>query len=125
MRLLNVLLLITSLMGYLEWGTDQHSFLFQAEYQILAGPWEAGNFQHPLVLLPMVGQVLLLVTVFQKTPGKWITLIGMGCIGLLLMMVLLAGALSLNVRMLASVLPFFITAAFVARKALKKLTNAN
>lgn len=119
LRLLNLLLLITSLFGYLEWGTDQHSFLFQAEYQILAGPWETGNFQHPLVLLPMLGQVLLLITVLQKTPGKWITLIGLGCISLLLIMVLLAGTLTLNVRMLASVLPFFITAVFVVRKALK------
>ncbi len=35
-KILNFLLLITSLIGYLEWGNGQHTFLFQAEVDIIA-----------------------------------------------------------------------------------------
>lgn len=30
-KIFNIILIITSLFGYLEWSGDSHSFLFQAE----------------------------------------------------------------------------------------------
>ena len=35
-KLLNALLIVTSLFGYMEWGGGNHLFLFQAEGQVLA-----------------------------------------------------------------------------------------
>ena len=34
-KLLNIGLILTSLIGYLEWGTDQSMFLFQGEWDVL------------------------------------------------------------------------------------------
>ena len=34
-KILNALLIVTSLLGYLEWSGDSHTFLFQAEAEIL------------------------------------------------------------------------------------------
>jgi hypothetical protein len=34
-RILNLLLIVTSLFGYLEWGADNRMFLFQGELEVL------------------------------------------------------------------------------------------
>lgn len=110
-NLLNAGLLLSSLIGYLEWGQGSHTFLFQAEVDILGimfrNPAEA---LHPFTVLPMLGQTLLLLTLFQKQPNKVLTYAGIGCIGILLLLVLFIGIIGPNFRMIASALPFIILA---------------
>jgi hypothetical protein len=76
-KIINSLLLLTSLLGYLEWGKDNKAFLFQAEAEVIgklfADPVSAF---HPLVLLPLAGQLALLVTIFQKQPSRILTIFG-------------------------------------------------
>lgn len=120
-KILNVLLLASSLIGYLEWGKEKSSFLFQMEYDILFGAaWNPSNFLHPLILLPFIGQLVLIVSLFQKTPGKVITLSGVACLSTIMLMILLAGSLAGNFRIVLSSLPFLITAGFVLREHRKK-----
>ena len=38
---------------------------------------------HPLTLLPVLGQLALVFTLFQKTPGKALTYAGIAGIGIL------------------------------------------
>lgn len=110
-KIINALLILASLLGYLEWGKDNRVFLFQAEGEILMKLFRnPESVIHPLTLLPMLGQVLLLITLFQKSPGKIITFIGLACIGLLLVFMFAIGLMSWNVKILISTIPFLIVA---------------
>jgi hypothetical protein len=115
-KVLNLLLIVTSLFGYLEWGTDSHAFLFQAEAEVLrkfvTSPLET---LHPLTILPMLGQLLLVITLFQKTPGRWLTFIGLASIGLLLGLVFVIGLLGLSVPVTLSTVPFLVTSVLTVR----------
>lgn len=115
-KILNALLILTSLVGYLEWGRDNRVFLFQAEGQILSKLLnEPVAVAHPLTVLPMLGQLILLITLFQKSPGKILTHIGMAGIGILLAFMFVIGLMSLNWKILGSTLPFLITAFLTIR----------
>ncbi len=110
-KILNGLAVLTSLVGYLEWGGGNSSFLFQAEWEVLgkfvSDPVAAA---HPFTLLPLLGQVLLLITLFQREPSRWLTYIGIACLSLLLVFMFLIGLLSLNFKILLSTIPFIVAA---------------
>jgi hypothetical protein len=111
-KVLNFLLIITSLIGYLEWGGNNGSFLFQIEGEIFPKLFtDPRSVLHPFILLPLAGQVLLMVTLFQKTPNKTLTYIGMGGLGILLLFMLVIGLMGFNYRIIASTIPFLVVAA--------------
>lgn len=115
-KILNALLILTSLAGYLEWGKDNHVFLFQAEAEIITKLFtDPASVIHPFTLLPMFGQILLLITLSQKSPGKLLTFGGMACIGLLLVLMFTIGVMDWNIKILISTLPFLITAVLAIR----------
>lgn len=93
-RLLIVLLLITSLFVYLEWGGDNSSFLFKLEFDVLgkliSNPV---SVLHPFVILPLLGQMLLLIALFFNSPGKWLLFAGIVFLSLLPAVILLVGLL--------------------------------
>ena len=106
-KLLNLGLLITSLLGYHEWGGDNSSFIFQMEWEVISkmlGDFSAGN--SPFVIIPLLGQILLAFTLFQKTPSRRLTYIGIGMLGLLLFFIFLIGIMTLNYKTVLSFLPF-------------------
>jgi len=110
-KILNLLLIITSLFGYLEWGGNNNSFLFQSEYDVLTKIFtEPKTVVHPFTIIPLVGQILLLITVFQKKPRKMLTYISIACLGLLLGFMFFIGITSLNLKISTSTLPFLATA---------------
>lgn len=120
-KMLNAFLIITSLIGYLEWGHDNSSFLFQAEYKVIIGLFtNIKSTAHPFTLVPLLGQLLIVITLFQKEPSKVLTYIGMICLGLLLGLMLFIGISALNFKILISTLPFFITMVLVTRSYRKK-----
>ena len=108
-KLLNLGLILSSFIGYLEWGTDQHGMLIGMEWELLTilftDPLSA---LHPFTIIPLLGQILLAITLFQKEPSQLLTYIGLGCLALLLLMVLLVGLLSMKLLIIASALPFVI-----------------
>lgn len=115
-KILNLLLIITSLMGYLEWSGNNHSFLFQAEAEILSKLFtDPASILHPLTILPMLGQLVLVITLFQKTPSKSLTYISIGGLGLLLLLMLVIGLMSLNLKIIISTIPFIVTAVVAIR----------
>lgn len=110
-KLLNLLLVLTSLTGYLEWGKGNRLFLFQAELEIIQKVFtDPLSVLHPFILLPLAGQLLLLYSLFQKIPGKTLTLIGLASTGLLLFFMFFIGCLSANGRIMGSALPFMVVA---------------
>ncbi len=122
-KILNFLLVLTSLIGYLEWGEKQKLFLFQAEYEILSKLFkDPFSVLHPFTIIPLAGQALLLSTLFQKIPNKAITYISIAGIGLLFGLMFIVGLISLKFKILFSTLPF-ITMAIITIRFHKKGKN--
>ncbi|GAI96563.1 MAG: hypothetical protein K2P88_00290 [Chitinophagaceae bacterium] len=108
-KLLNLLVILTSLIGYLEWEGNNHLFLAQGEYEIIYKFFtDPKATLHPFILLPLLGQLLLVVTLLQKYPKKMFIYVGMASIALLLSFVLLIGFLEMNWKIILSILPFHI-----------------
>lgn len=108
-KTLNGLLVITSFFGYLEWGQNNAMFLYEAEMEILiklfTNPLSA---LHPFTVLPLVGQLLLIISLFQRQPNKWLTWLGTGGIGILFLLMFIIGLISFNWKIFISTLPFLI-----------------
>jgi hypothetical protein len=112
-KILNLLLILTSLIGFLEWGKDSKMFLYQAEAEIISKLFtDPVSVLHPFTILPLAGQIVLFITLFQHKPNKTLTFISIGGIGLLLVLMFVIGILSLNFKILLSTIPFLVTAFF-------------
>lgn len=121
-RIWNILLLISFLFGYLEWGNNQHLFIFQAITELYEkGKANPLSVLHPFILLPFIGMLLFLYTVFQKTPSRIISIIGAICMSTIMLMILLIAVLGPNFKMLGSVTPFFLIVFFVFKSHWRKL----
>ncbi|MCB0443635.1 MAG: hypothetical protein KDC50_06250 [Flavobacterium sp.] len=115
-KLLHFLLLVTSLLGYLEWSGNSSSFLFEAEAEVLSKLFTNPlAVLHPFTLVPMIGQLILIITLLQKRPRKILAYISISCLAILLGFMLLVGFLSLNYKIILSTLPFFIVSVFTIK----------
>lgn len=120
-RFINICLFITSMFGYLEWGKDQHSFIFQTEAEIFSKLFSSPqSLLHPFILIPLFGQLLLLFTIISKKQSKAITITAIISISLLMLLLLFIGLLDLKYKILFSTFPFLITAIIAFRIYLKK-----
>lgn len=111
-KLLNVILIIFSLMGYLEWGGN-HQYLFDIEFEVisklLTTPTEA---LQPLVIIPLAGQMMLAYTLYQSEPDRKLIHMGIACIGFLMLFILIAGIMGPNFKIIGSILPFILTSIY-------------
>ncbi len=108
-RLLHLLLFVTSLLGYMEWGIDNHSFLFQAEVELLSKLFtDPLSVIHPFTIIPLFGQALLIVNIVRAKPVKWISYTAISCIGLLFLMLIFIGLWGMNIKMTLASLPFIL-----------------
>jgi hypothetical protein len=115
-KVLNFLLIFSSLFGYLEWSGNKHLFLFEAEAEIFSKLFtDPVSVLHPFTVLPIVGQILLVITLFQKTPNKTLTYISVAGLGLLLGFIFIVGLMSINFKIIISTIPFIVLAIFVIR----------
>lgn len=109
-KILNLSLILTSLFGYLEWGGNNNMFLIQGEIEIISKLLvDPTAVLHPFALLPLAGQVLLMVTLFQRSPSRILTFLGLSGLGVLLTFMFVIGMISLNMKVAFSTLPFLIT----------------
>ena len=110
-KALIIALIITPLIGYLEWGTDMSMFLIEGEIEVIGKLFtDPGSVMHPLTLLPLAGQVILLISLFQKRPNRKLIFLGMTFIAILLFFIFIISLLGQNFKILASTLPFLICA---------------
>jgi hypothetical protein len=106
-KIINLLLILSSLLGYLEWGGNNHLFLMQAEGELLRKMFsDPTSVIHPFTLMPFAGQIILAITLFQITPSKVLTFIGIGCIILLFLLMLFIGISTKNLKIFSSTIPF-------------------
>ncbi len=103
-------------MGYLEWSGDSHSFLVEAEWELFSKVFTSPqSVIHPFILLPFMGQILLVITLFQRKPSKTLTYIGIGCLGLLLVCMFLIGIISLKYKIVCSTIPFLVLSVYTIK----------
>ncbi len=116
----NLGLILTSLLGYLEWGEDQSMFLFQGAYDVLVKLFtDPASVVHPITLLPLLGQIVLIISLFQKRPSLVLTIIGFVGLGALLLVILVVGLLNWNIKMILSTLLFWVAGGMMVRHHLK------
>ena len=115
-KLFHFFLIIASVTGYLEWGDNNRVFVFQAEYDIILKMFTSpSEVIHPLILLPIFGQIILLATLFQNRPKNHLLYLGIGGISILYIFLLIIGILSLNFKILIASLPFLIFSVFTIK----------
>ena len=123
-KLLNIILIITSLFGYLEWGQDNTSFLFEVEYLVLKNILTiVETVLHPFILIPLFGQIILFFIIFLKKPHRYLTYIGIVSLSLLLGFMFFIGIFSYNLKILISTLPFLLTVLTVIKYDCRKSLN--
>ncbi len=116
-RVLNFLLLATSLLAYIEWGGKQHLFLFQAELMLFSKlVHDPLAVLHPMIVLPFIGQVLLLITLFQKRPNKLYTILSLIFLGVLNVFIFVVGLLSLNMKITIASFPFIVISILILKQ---------
>lgn len=108
-KTLNLLLILASFIVYLEWGVDNKMFLFQGEIELFAKFFTNPlSVIHPFTLLPLLGQFLLIVTLFQKNPSKKLIYFGLACLSILILFIFVIGIIGFNLKIIISTFPFLI-----------------
>ena len=112
-KLINLGLILAFSICFMEWGKGQTAFIAAIEYKILIEDKSLlQSITHPLIFTGLTGQLILLYGMFASQSSRKLTLVGIGLLTLMVLMVLLAGTLSMNVKMIASTLPFIGLALF-------------
>lgn len=123
-RVLILLLFLSTFFGYLEWGDDQSSFLIETELEIFSkGIKDPLSVLHPFTLIPFIGQILLLISLFQKAPKKWLVIAAIIGLGLLFGLILFIGIIGPNWKILVSSLPFWLFSILLIREFRKSFKS--
>jgi hypothetical protein len=100
-------LLISSFFVYLSWSKTSSAFLFQMEYEILAKLFtNPSSVLHPFTIIPLIGQILLLISLLQKQPNNLVMKLGIGSLLFLIGFIFIVGLLSLKLTIIISTVPF-------------------
>lgn len=122
-RLLNLGLLIAFQFCYLEW--PNHSmFVFEAEYDIFSKTESLfNNLMHPIILLGLITQLLLLLGFVLKYFNKKMNNIAVLLLSILVLFIFLIGILDWNYKIITSTTPFLILAGiyFTKLRKIKKI----
>ncbi len=114
-KIINLCVGLSSLIGYLEWGKSQHRFIFQVIAELFTRKTSVHSFAHPLILLPFVGLLLLIITLFQKIPNRILSLLGLLLLSSIMLLLLFIGFMAPNIKMILAALPFLISGIFSLR----------
>ncbi|MEN9346570.1 MAG: hypothetical protein RLZZ77_81 [Bacteroidota bacterium] len=125
LRLLEIGIVLSSLIGYLQWGGNQSAFLFETEWLILSQLFiRPTDFAHPFILLPLLGQVLLIIHLFLAKTNKRLLYACIGALSTIMLMILLVGMMSLRGPIILSSLPFFFLCFWLIRTLRKNPSSA-
>ena len=121
LRIINIGLVLAFSLCYMEWGQGNSSFIFQTEYTLFTESEKLlSSITHPLILAGLIGQTLLLISATRNTPNRIANMAGILILSPVVLLVLLAGGLSLNVKMIISALPFVVLAVIYFLKYRRK-----
>lgn len=108
-QFISSLILLSSLIPYLNWGGENHAFLFQIEWEIIKKLCsDPAQVIHPLIIIPVLSQVII-ITFGLFIPKVRPVFIGIIGLFLLFIFIFLGGFLSANLWMILSGVPFVIS----------------
>ena len=98
-RVQYLLLLISFSLAYMEWGSGNHSFVFELQQKVFSESDKlVSNFSHPVILAGFTGQMILLIAFFRnKLRFAWI-LLSLTLLGVPMVLILLSGIFSANAK---------------------------
>lgn len=111
--IVNIGLVIAFSICYMQWGNNNSAFIAQVEYQLLFK--EKNILQavtHPLIAAGLIGQLLLLYSAIAVKAKKIIPVIAIALLSLVVLLILVAGILSVNYKMILSTIPFITLSVF-------------
>jgi len=122
-RLINLALLIAFQFCYLEWPPNNSMFIYEGEAKIffMTDKW-MDNFTHPVILLGLLAQILLLLGAVIANFNKRLNSLGVILLGALVLLFFVVGALSGNFKIILSTLPYLVLVVYYFR-ILKKKVN--
>ena len=107
LKLYLLALLMSSFFVYLSWSKTSSAFLFQMEYEILAKLFSNPlSVLHPFTIIPLIGQILLLISLLQKQPNNLLMKLGISSLLFLIGFIFIVGLLSLQLTIIISTVPF-------------------
>lgn len=119
------LLLLSFQLGYLEWGKNQHAFIFELQYQIaVQALHNLTSVVHPFTLLPFLAQCLLIISTFPRAGYPKMAWISHLILAFLMLLLLLIGCAQLRYRMMASGILFWVIWGLLLKKQLQSRTSA-
>ncbi|MCF8254515.1 MAG: hypothetical protein K9H61_02585 [Bacteroidia bacterium] len=118
--------IIFSLLGYLEWGGNHQMFLFQMEAEIFSKIFiDPISIVHPFIILPLIGQILLVISLVQTEPSKILVYSGIAGLAVLYFFILLVGILGFKYKIALLTLPFLVSSFFLIRSFYKHKNDLN
>ncbi len=119
-KIVNIVIVLSSFIGYLEWGKNQHAYIFQVIFDLFSKKDDLEALIHPLIIIPLVGFVILMTTLFQQKPKRAFSLIGLACLSTIMLLLLFIGLIKMNPKIIISTLPFVIAGVISIRINWKK-----
>jgi hypothetical protein len=112
LRLINIGLILAFLSGYMEWGQGNSAFVFDAARAIFTEADNLiGSLTHPLIISGLAGLIILIYCAIRPDASRRLNTIGILILSPVVLLILLSGGLSGNLKSVASTLPFLGLAA--------------
>jgi hypothetical protein len=126
-RLFNIALIVTFLICYLDFGHDGSGFVGQIEYSVIKNlNAEISALQNPLFILAFIGQILILISVFNSNHSNGLIFLGIKLLGVIVLLILIFGVFLLNVKMIVSTIPFIsVVILYILKVKSKKRGESN
>jgi len=118
-RLIQPGLVLTFLICYVDFGHDGANFVGQLEYSLLKDIGGSfSSFQSPLFMLALIGQMLILFSMFSARSNKGLTITGLICLGIIVLLIFVSGLLTANLPVVLSTIPFIaVSAIYIVKRS--------
>ena len=103
-------------------GQHNHSFCFRLKFLCFKYFKNPIATLHPLTIIPLIGQILLLIMFFKKLIQQCFYT-SLGCLGILIGFYPLVGIFSLNFKIIGSTIPFIICSIWSIKQKNTLLAN--
>lgn len=108
-QIITLLVFISFFFCYLRWPPNNAAFVFEAEYEIITNTnnW-LSNFTHPLILIGLLAQLLMLYCVLNKEVSIKVNTIAILLLLPLVVLFFVVGLLSRDLIIASSTLPYLL-----------------
>ncbi|MBL7885399.1 MAG: hypothetical protein JNJ52_01510 [Flavobacterium sp.] len=123
-RMINLALLVAFSICYLEWPPHNSMFVFQGEYEIFTNTknW-VSNFTHPLILLGLTAQLILIYAVINPKINAKLNHLGVIILTPIVLLFFVVGLLSTNYKIMASTAPFLALVVLYIKNFRRKINQ--